>query len=159
MHREIEIVNVPDSVWYWHSQRESLHVLACALREAVELETDEASGWRKLAHIRFVASMLQSHVEWLFALEKHGHLTELRKTHPELAHRIDHLREEHLALSAELADVVRRLHDTRAADTVERDLSYDDLQSLIHRIEAHVHEDNRLLQDAYDQDLGGEAGA
>jgi hemerythrin-like domain-containing protein len=150
-------LNVPDSLRYWQSEAGSFHAVVGAVDAALKTDVTDADRWRKLAHVRFVTTMLQRFLDRLFAAEECDHLAELDR-HPEWRHRVNELRSEHAALRSGLTQAMSQLDRACAANVAACDDAFDKLCQLIKAIQQHMHRETELVQDCFDQDYGGESG-
>ena len=157
MKSKSELPNVPNSLRYWHSEADSFQAVVNALDTTLQTDVVDSDRWRKLAHVRFVSTMLQRFLDRLFASEECEHLTELEQ-HPKLHHRIEELRREHVTLRNGMSEALFQLERTCAANAKACDESFARLTQLLKLIHRHMQKENELVQDCYDQDIGGEAG-
>jgi hypothetical protein len=69
---------------------------------------------------------------------------------------VDRLRGEHGWFREATRRTVHRLEQASPTDAVEFASVCDDLVELLDRVEAHSRQEGRLLQEAFDRDIGGE---
>jgi hemerythrin-like domain-containing protein len=148
--------NVPNSLRYWQSEADSFHAVVNAVEAALQSDVVDSDRWRKLAHIRFVAAMLQRFLDRLFASEECEHLSELER-HPKFQHRVDELRNEHADLRSRVSQSVSQLDRTCGANAAACEETFAKLSQLIEAIQKHMHKENELVQDCVNQEAGGES--
>jgi hemerythrin-like domain-containing protein len=152
-----QVPNAPSSLRYWQSEADSFQAVVSALDAALQTDVSDSDRWRKLAHIRFVTTMLQRFLDRLFAAEECDHLAELDR-HPEWQHRVNELRGEHVVLRSGLSQAMSQLDRACGANAAACDEAFDKLCQMIKSIQQHMHKENELIQDCFNQEWGGESG-
>jgi hemerythrin len=84
--------------------------------------------------------------------EENGYLEDLRRRSPHLEHEIEQLRQEHRDLARSLKTVLAAAREGTAAEEAVR----QEVRHWINSVRKHERHENRLVQDAYNVDLGPE---
>ena len=132
------------------------HLLG-ALRMVIGWESEGADFTRKLSTLRFVVQSLQRHLERLMALEEYdGYMGIAVRLSPQLGKEVDALRQEHDEFRGAVHRIVHCLERVSATDRRTLGTVCDDLLALVQRLGEHSRKETDLLQEAFEQDEGGE---
>jgi hemerythrin-like domain-containing protein len=124
-----------------------------------------SAGWpvpgpdasRKLSTLRFVAQSFQRHLEHLLTLEEYdGYMDLVLTSAPRLGRLTEALKAEHDVFRRETRQFVQRLERLPATDVRALDEVCGDLLGLLNKVEEHNAKETALIQEAMDQDEGGE---
>jgi hypothetical protein len=134
-----------------------LGYLVAGLRAAVQWRVAGEDFSRKLSTLRFISRSFQRHLERLLDLEEFdGYLDEVAATSPQLGRQVDRLRGEHGWFREATRRAVHRLEQASPGDPAEFTGICADLAELLNRVGEHSRQEVRLLQEAFDRDIGGE---
>jgi hypothetical protein len=138
-------------------ENDLLGYLVAGLRAAVQWRVAGEDFSRKLSTLRFISRSFRRHLERLLDLEEFdGYLDEVAARTPQLGRQVDRLRGQHAWFREATRRAVHRLEQASPADAVEFARICDALGGLLDRVEAHTRQEVRLLQEAFDRDIGGE---
>jgi hypothetical protein len=133
-----------------------LRYLVDGLRVALGWQADGADCSRKLSTVRFISQSFQRHLERLLALEENdGYLDDVAALSPQLGRQVDALRGEHDRLREATRGAVRRLEQVPPDGAAFAGICAD-LVAVLDRVEEHSRKEVKLLQEAFDRDIGGE---
>lgn len=129
-----------------------------ALTAVTQADFHETQLIRKLDALRFVLESFQRHVERLFTLEEQsGYIPALSESHPHLSSTIERLQRQHRGLTRSIQQLVTRVESISPSSSMEFAALCKDISRMTNEFVAHTHAETLLLQDAYDQDTGGES--
>jgi len=152
------MTNATDS-WSQASRMEHaiLDHIKQALRVTLDWKAPSVGMARKLSSVQFTMKSFQRHLQRVMDLEEaEGSLRTVAEKRPHLDDAIRRLQREHVAIRAELAEIVPRLDAVSAADGHAVEEACAALARLLDRVDRHDGEEIRLLQEALLSDLGGE---
>jgi hypothetical protein len=138
-------------------ENDLLKRLVEGLRVALAWEVQADDFSRKLSTLRFITQSFQRHLERLLALEEYdGYMAEVAATSPWLGRRVDSLRGEHGQLREAARRCLHGLEQIAPTDRAEFAGLCNDLDGLLHQVEEHTRKEVALVQEAFEQDGGGE---
>lgn len=112
---------------------------------------------RKLSSVRFFTELYQRHLERLFALEEvDGYMEFISRDHPELANRLEQLKEEHQQFRAAVRKSVVRIDLASPVQLAEFDATCKQLRKTINQVLEHLRRESDLLVESFNRDTGGE---
>jgi hypothetical protein len=139
-------------------ESQALEHITRALEVMVGWAVDGTGYARKLSSVRFFAELYQRHLERLFALEEiDGYMESVSRSNPELANRVNVLRDEHEQFRAAIRKVVVRLDLASPTNLAEFDATCTELRKTINEVLEHLRREQELLGDSFYRDTGGEA--
>jgi hypothetical protein len=101
-----------------------------------------------------LVNALAVHLQTHFELEESdGYLSDLVQKSPGLAATVDRLMHEHSELMGDVNELVKRVREDFAINQDTSDLAHR-FGTFRGKLAAHEHEENQLLQEAYNLDLG-----
>ena len=132
-------------------RRERLGAAADGLERAITRAAGDEQSWR--AGVRSalddVRAALDAHIDEVEA--PGGLYTDIITRSPRLTHAIERLRQDHLSMSGQIADLETAL----AIDGASVETTRESALVLIAEISRHRHRGADLLWDSYDLDIGG----
>jgi hemerythrin len=129
-------------------QHQRLHSLLGAIESRFRHERKASRNLVSL--LNALAVHLQTHFE---LEESDGYLSHLVRLSPGLSAAVDRLLREHTALLKEVNDLVARSREVFATNRDTADLAAR-FARLHRKLTDHDHEENKLIQEAYNLDLG-----
>jgi hemerythrin-like domain-containing protein len=134
-----------------------LNHLLEGLRIVAGWEVVGENASRKLSTLTFLVQSFQRHLERLLALEEDGGYMDLvEASAPQLARAADALKAEHDLFRSETRRIVQTLERQAATDGVALEAVCRDLVGLVGRIDLHNKKEIDVLQEALEQETGGE---
>jgi hypothetical protein len=131
--------------------------LMLGLRKTLAWQVTKGEFARKLSTLRFMAQCFNRHLGRMMDLEENdGYVDLVQETCPWLGRRVDALRDEHGRIRDAAQSVVTHLEQLRDADWPGFCASCNDMADLIERVEGHTRKEVALVQEAFDQEIGGE---
>ncbi|MCA8983549.1 MAG: hypothetical protein KDA76_07300 [Planctomycetaceae bacterium] len=127
------------------------YILLGDLRDVLEEDsTEENRKWLSM----LVDALLRTLPREFILREEGGYLEEIVMNCPELDSSVQQLQEEHITLCSQLRSLATRLHGTTDFQ-VEADSLKRQLGAWMNCLQAHNRHEERLVQQAYQQDTGG----
>ena len=81
----------------------------------------------------------------------------LAESHPHLQHQIEELRTEHHTIRERIRKIVVHLESVSVGGASDFEQLCAEVVKLISKVDAHTQTETRLLQNAYNFDIGGES--
>jgi len=107
----------------------------------------------KLTDLRSKLDATRTHVTEHFRFEEqNGYMDEVRKREPRFERAIQHLAAEHRHLAQSLETLIGAAKTAASLDETLRDA----VRRWVNDVQQHEIRENDLVQDAFDQDIGGE---
>jgi hypothetical protein len=129
-----------------------------ALEVMLGWAVDDGGYGRKLSSVRFFTELYQRHLERLFALEEiDGYMESIAHLNPEMVNQIEKLRQGHERFRLAIRKTVVRLDLASPSHLDEFDATCADLRSTINQVLEHMRQENEMLVESLDRDVGGEA--
>ena len=147
----------PNWARFWHSEAESFQYILSTLERALQAGNSDQDRCSKLAHIRFLMTLVQRYLERLLASEEREHLTIL-KQRVELQQRVNALRLEQSRVRSELTRVIFHLDKACASNQDLCNSAFLELQDVVGHMQQHMHHEVNLLQDTIEPGTGGLPG-
>ncbi len=138
-------------------ESEALKHIVTALRTVMDWKPAGDDFARKLASLRFIAQSFQRHLERLMALkEQDGYMTDVVEQMPSVAEKVQALLKEHDHFEESMHRLVLRLENMAPTDKARIEETCRELEALLIRLDEHHHREAKLMQEAFQRDVGGQ---
>jgi hypothetical protein len=139
------------------AEHKMLTLLIEGLHNTLAWKVQGTDFTRKLSTLRFITHSFQRHLERVLALEEfHGYMDLVLQASPQLGNSVDALRQEHQQFRKETSHIVHRFEHASPTDGDSFSRICGDLVDLLNKLDAHNKKEINLMQEAFDQDEGGE---
>jgi len=134
-----------------------LTLLIEGLRNTLAWKVEGTDFTRKLSTLRFITHSFQRHLERVLALEEYdGYMDLVLQASPQQGNNVNVLKQEHQQFRKDASLIVHRFENVLPTDGGSFSRTCDELVDLLKRLEAHNKKEIELMQEAFDQDEGGE---
>jgi hemerythrin-like domain-containing protein len=135
----------------------TLDQVSNALTAAISWKVKPKQLARKISTVRFVAQSFQRYLERLFSLEEHdGYMAVVQDQRPHWNCRIEELRGQHEKFRQTVRRITTRLERITPEERATFENLCHELLGVTKQVAKHNQRENKLLEDAFDVDDGGE---
>jgi hemerythrin-like domain-containing protein len=139
------------------AEHKMLTLLIEGLRNTLAWKVEGTDFSRKLSTLRFIAHSFQRHLERVLALEEYdGYMDLVVQARPQMGNSIAALRQEHDQFRNEACQIVHRFEHVSPTDGDSFSRICGELIEFLNKLDAHNKKEIDLMQEAFDQDEGGE---
>jgi hemerythrin-like domain-containing protein len=139
------------------AENKMLLLLVEGLRDTLAWKVQGADFTRKLASIRFFMKSFQRHLDRVLTIEEDGgYMDMVLQANPQQGDSVNALRQEHQRFRKEARHIDDQFEHVPPTDGDSFSHICGELGDLLNSLDAHNKKEIDLMQEAFDQDEGGE---